>query len=179
VAAHALDELVDRPLQTGLSKATLIVLAIFGLGAAVAIGIVGVLTISVLLLPLVAAGAFITLAYNLELFGGRFHSDVWFAVAWGAFPAFTSYFANSLQIRPAGVLVAGACYLLSVAQRRLSKPVRELRRRTTEVEGTQRLDTGEVRQLGPAQLAEPLEGVLRVMWLALVVLAAGLVAVRL
>ena len=30
-------------------------------------------------------GAFIVVAYNLELFGGRFHGDFWFALAWGAF----------------------------------------------------------------------------------------------
>ena len=33
------------------------------------------------------SGAFIVVAYNLELFGGRFHTDFWFALAWGAFPA--------------------------------------------------------------------------------------------
>ena len=36
--------------------------------------------------PLVVVGAFLALAYNLELFNGRFHSDLWFALAWGGFP---------------------------------------------------------------------------------------------
>ena len=31
------------------------------------------------------------LAYNLELAGGRFHTDFWFAAAWGAFPALTGF----------------------------------------------------------------------------------------
>lgn len=158
VAAHALDELVDRPLQTGLGRAALIILAVLGLAGAVAIGAVGAATVSLLLIPLVAVGAFLVLAYNLELAGGRFHNDAWFALAWGAFPAFTGYFVNSLQIRPAGLLVTAACCLLSVAQRRLSKPARELRRRTAAVEGTQRLTSGEIRRLDTAQLAEPLEG---------------------
>ncbi|HEX4012066.1 MAG TPA: hypothetical protein VHX62_18740 [Solirubrobacteraceae bacterium] len=139
----------------------------------------GAITVSALLIPLVVAGAFITLAYNLELFSGRFHSDAWFALAWGGFPAFTGYFANALQIRPAGVLVAAACCLLSVAQRRLSTPVRELRRRTVTVAGIQQLTSGETRELTAQQLADPLEGALRALWLALVVLAIGLVAVRL
>ena len=79
------------------------------------------------------------MAYNLELFGGRFHSDFWFAAAWGAFPAFTAYWVNSLSVDAAGVLVAAACFGLSVAQRALSTPVRELRRRTVSVTGEQRL----------------------------------------
>ncbi len=179
VAAHALDELSGRPLQTRLSDRALIALAAGGLGGAVAIGIVGAVTISALLIPLVAAGAFLTLAYNLELAGGRFHSDLWFALAWGGFPAFTGYFANALTIRPAGLLVTAACCLLSAAQRRLSTPVRDLRRRTAGLTGTQRLNDGREIELDAERVAEPLEGALQALWLALVLLAAALVAVRL
>jgi len=179
VAAHALDELHGRPLKTRLSDTALIVLAVIGLGGAVAIGVAGTLTISAWLAPLVAAGAFLVVAYNLELFGGRVHDDLWFALAWGGFPAFTGYFVNALQIRPAGLLVAAACTLLSVAQRSLSTPARELRRRTAQVTGTQTLVNGEIRPLDTQRLAEPLERALRALWLALVILAVGLVAVRL
>jgi hypothetical protein len=179
ISAHALDELVDRPLETALTRRTLLTLSILGLAGAVAIGVVGAATVSPLLIPLVAAGAFLTLAYNLELAGGRFHTDRWFALAWGGFPAFTGYFANSLQVRPEGVLVAAACCLLSVAQRRLSTPARELRRRTTEVHGVQQLRSGVTRELDAARLAQPLEGALQALWPAVVLLAAGLVAVRL
>ena len=179
VAAHALDELHGRPLKTRLSDTALIVLAVVGLGGAVAIGVAGMLTISAWLAPLVAAGAFLVVAYNLELFGGRVHDDLWFALAWGGFPAFTGYFVNALQIRPAGLLVAAACTLLSVAQRSLSTPARELRRRTAQITGTQTLVNGEIRPLDAQGLAEPLERALRALWLALVILAVGLVAVRL
>jgi hypothetical protein len=179
IAAHALDELHGRPLQTRLSRTTLIALAVVSLTAAVGIGVAGTITISAWLAPLVAAGAFLVVAYNLELFGGRVHDDVWFALAWGGFPAFTGYFVNALAVRPEGVLVAVACTLLSVAQRRLSTPVRELRRRTTEVEGTQRLSNGETREIDAETIAAPLEGALRALWLALVVLAIGAVAARL
>jgi hypothetical protein len=179
VSAHALDELRGRPLQTALKRRTLIALAALGLAGAVAIGVVGIVVVSPLLAPLVAAGAFLVPAYNLELAGGRFHTDAWFAVAWGGFPAFTGYFANSLAIRPAGLLVAGACCLLSVAQRRLSTPARELRRRTLEVIGEQRLNDGTVLELTPERLSAPFEGALSALWIALVLLAAGLVSIRL
>ena len=117
-------------------------------------------------------------AYNLELAGGRFHSDTWFALAWGGFPAFTGYFVNSLTIRPAGVLVAAACCLLSAAQRQLSTPVRRLRRNTTEVTGQQHLRDGRVIELTERGLSAPLEGALKALWIALVLLAAALVAVH-
>jgi hypothetical protein len=179
IGAHALDELNGRPLQTRLSRQALVGLGAVGIGGGVAIGVAGIIIVSPLLAPLVAAGAFIAVAYNLELFGGRFHSDAWFALAWGGFPAFTGYFVCALQVRPAGLLVAAACCLTSLAQRRLSTPVRALRRRTAEVVGEQRLRDGSVLELSRAELARPLEGALSALWLAQVVLAAGLLAVHL
>ena len=179
IGAHALDELHGRPLQTRITQPMLIALAATSLVGAVAIGIGGILSVSAWLIPLVVLGPLLAVAYNLELFGGRLHDDTWFALAWGGFPAFTGYFVCALQIRPAGILVAAACTLLSLAQRRLSTPVRELRRRTATVTGTQTLTTGETRTLDAERLAAPLEGALRALWLALVILAIGLVAVRL
>jgi hypothetical protein len=179
VSAHALDELNGRPLQTALRRRTLIGLAGAGLASAVAIGVAGAIVVSPLLVPLVALGAALVPAYNLELGGGRLHSDFWFAVAWGGFPAFTGYFSQTLSIHPAGVLVAAGCCLLSTAQRRLSTPVRELRRRTVAVAGEQRLSDGSTVPLTRASLAAPLEGALSALWLAVVLLAAGLLAVRL
>jgi hypothetical protein len=179
VSAHAFDELNGRPLKTALSRRALIGLGVAGLLGALAIGIAGVFIVSPLLIPLVLLGAVLVPGYNLELAGGKLHNDVWFAFAWGAFPAFTGYFANALTIRPAGLLVAAACFLLSVAQRRLSTPVRQLRRHTTDVVGEQRLDDGRVLELSRAAIGEPLEGALSALWLALVLMAVGLVAVRL
>ena len=179
ISAHALDELNGRPLNTALSKATLIALAALGLAGAVALGAIGMVVVSPLLAPLIVVGALLVPAYNLELAGGRFHNDVWFALAWGAFPAFTGYFVNALTVRPAGVLVTAACFLLSVAQRRLSTPARTLRRHTSAVSGSQRLNDGTVLEISEQRLSAPLEGALSALWLALVLLAAGLLVLRL
>lgn len=179
VCAHALDELHGRPLGTRLSDRSLVGLAVVALAGAVAIGVVGAVTVSLTLVPFVVAGAFIVVAYNLELFGGRFHSDVWFAAAWGAFPALTGYWVNALGLTVHGVLVVAACFMLSAAQRRLSTPARELRRRTVSVSGQQRLADGRVIQLDAARLAAPLDGALKACALALVLLAIGLVVARL
>jgi hypothetical protein len=179
VCAHALDELNGRPLRTRLSDRTLIGLAAVSLVGAVAIGVAGVITVSASLAVFVAAGAFIVLAYNLELFGGRFHSDTWFALAWGAFPALTSYWANALTLRLPGVGVAAGCFALSLAQRRLSTPVRELRRRTLHLSGTQTLADGSEVELDAERLAAPLDGALGALAVAIVLIAAAVVWTRL
>jgi hypothetical protein len=184
VAAHALDELNGRVLNTRLSDRSLIALASVGLVGAVGIGVVGLFIVSASLAPFVVAGVFLVVAYNLELAGGRFHTDGWFAAAWGAFPALTSWWANTLSLDSpralaAGALVALGCFGLSVAQRRLSTPVRELRRRTAWVSGEQRLDDGSSVSLSAEMIASPLDGALRTLSWAVVALAAGLVTLRL
>jgi hypothetical protein len=179
VAAHALDELHDRPLRTGLGDRTLAVMAAVSLLGAIAIGVAGVISVSVWLAPLVVAGGLFLPAYNLELAGGIFHTDLSFALGWGAFPAFTGYFVNGQEIGLAGLLIAAGCTAMSVAQRRLSSPARELRRRTRAVTGTRTLADGSTQPLSVADLLAPLDGALAAMSLAMAVTACALVAARL
>ena len=179
VAAHALDELHGRPLGTGLSDRTLIVLAAVSLGGAVAIGVAGSITITPWLAPLVIAGGLFLPAYNLELAGGRVHSDIWFAIGWGAFPAFTGWFVNAERIALPGVLVALGALAMSVAQRRLSTPARDLRRRTAAVSGVRTASDGSTEPLSIPSLLAPLDGALAAMSLAMVITACALVAARL
>jgi len=179
VAAHALDELHDRPLQTSLSDRTLVALAVVSLTGALAIGAGGVVTVTVALAPFVVAGGLFVAAYNLELLGGRLHSDVWFAVGWGAFPALTGYFVEAEKVGLPGLLAAGGCLALSVAQRRLSSPARELRRRTSSVSGVRERHDGSTEALSRAGLLAPLDGALAALSLGIVVTACALVAARL
>jgi hypothetical protein len=183
IGAHSLDELHGRPLGTRLSWRVLLVLSVGGLGGALAIGIAGTLIVSATLAPLVLAGGFMVLAYNLELFGGRFHTAFWFAASWGAFPALTGWWSNALGLHSArqaiaAVTVVLACFWLSVAQRRLSTPVRELRRRTEAVSGEQQLADGTIRQLNRASLSAPLDGALRALSVAVPLLAIVAVVLR-
>ncbi|HEY4779458.1 MAG TPA: hypothetical protein VIH47_07700 [Solirubrobacterales bacterium] len=184
VGAHCMDELHGRPLGTQLSRRTLVALAVGGLLGALAIGIAGAIFVSPTLVPLVLAGAFIAPAYNLEWFGGRFHTDFWLAASWGGFSAFTGWWVNSLGLHSVREAIAAgaavlACFFLTVVQRRLSTPVRELRRRTLAVEGEQRLSDGTVRQLDRAGLAEPLDGALRGLSVAVPLLAVAAITLRL
>ncbi|HEY2283303.1 MAG TPA: hypothetical protein VGH60_07120 [Solirubrobacteraceae bacterium] len=178
VGAHALDELHDRPLRTDVSDRALIVLAVLSMLGALAIGVAGILTVTPLLAPFVVAGVLFVPVYNLELFGGHAHSDVWFALGWGAFPALTGYVVESERITLTGLAVAAACTLMSVAQRRLSTPARELRRRTRSLEGTRTRADGSAEPVTLAGMLAPLDGALAALSLAMVLLACGLVLAR-
>jgi hypothetical protein len=118
-------------------------------------------------------------AYNLELAGGRFHSDLWFALGWGAFPALTGYFVNAEKLALPGLLIAAGCLAMSIAQRRLSAPARELRRRTSSVSGVRTLADGRKEPLSLSNLLGPLDGALAALSLALPITACALVSARL
>jgi len=179
LAAHAMDVLHGRPLSTRIPDGVLWTITIVGLAGAIALGIDGVIEVSPWLLVFIAFGGFIVVAYNLELFGGWFHSDLWFAVAWGAFPALTGFFAQTGRVTVPAVVVGGACAALSAAQRTLSTPVRRLRRHVRSVSGELTLADGSAEALDASALRHPLEAALRYLSLAMVLLAAGLVAARL
>jgi hypothetical protein len=159
LAAHALDELKGRPLRTRIPSRALVAIAALSLAGAVAIGIGAAAAWGWWLLAFVAVGAILVPAYNLEL---AFHTDLGFAVAWGAFPALTGYFVEAQTIRLEAVAAAVYALALSLAQRALSTPVRAARRAQGTTEGT-----------------APLERALRLLTWASVALAVALVAARL
>jgi hypothetical protein len=179
VGAHALDELNGRPLRTQIPSRVLIALAAVSIGAAGAIGIVGAVTVNPWIGAFVAAGAFIVVAYNLESFGGRFHGDLWFPLAWGAFPLLTAYFATAETLGLAAVVGAFFAFATSVAQRRLSTPVRDMRRRVETVTGTIERRDGTTRDLTADALIAPSEGALQALTAGIVALAVALVIMRL
>jgi hypothetical protein len=140
VGAHALDELHGRPLRTRIPSAMLVSLAVASIGGACAIGVVVASQRTWWLLGFVAAGAFVVAAYNLELFGGAFHSDLWFGLAWGAFPLLTAYFASAGHLRGEALAGAGFALCASLAQRRLSTEVRFARRSAGDPAATRPLE---------------------------------------
>ena len=179
IGAHALDELNGRPLNTRIPERVLVALAVVSIGGAVAIGIVGAVTVNPWLGAFVAVGAFIVAAYNLEWFAGHFHGDLWFAIDWGAFPLLTAYFATAETINATAVAGAVFACASSLAQRRLSTPVRDVRRRVTRVSGTVERRDGSVQPLGAADLVIPAEAALGALTVAIVALAAAVVIMRL
>jgi hypothetical protein len=163
VGAHALDELHGRPLSTSISSRQLVVAAVVGLGGAVAFIVLGIAA---------------ALAYNLELFHGRFHSDTVFALSWGTFPLLTSYFAQHGNLSVSALFAGAFAALISQTQRQLSTPARDLRRRTSSVEGQQVLHDGSVIPITDRTLLAPLERALRSLCWASVALALALLYLR-
>jgi len=179
VAAHALDERCGRPLRTTIPGPALVGAVVVGLLGAVAIGTDGIASVGWVLVPFLVVGPVLVVAYNAELFGGVVHTDVGFALAWGAFPVLTAYVAQARTLGLPAVLAAVAAFGLSMAQRRLSTPARQLRRRTTAVEGQVHLADGSSRAVDQAYLLAPLEGALRAMSWAVVFLATAMATARL
>ena len=178
VGAHALDELNGRPLRTKIPDRVLVGLASISIAGACAIGVVGALTFKAWLALLIPLGLFLVLAYNLELAGGRFHSDLWFGLAWGGFPVLNGYAAVAGDIGGVTVLGAAFAVLLSLAQRVLSSHVRYVRRRVVAVRGELERADASREPLDARRLTAPAETGLRLLSLATVLLAATLVAFR-
>jgi hypothetical protein len=178
VSAHALDELNGRPLRTRIPDRWLIAAAVAGLVGAVAVGIKGATEVGWELVPFIVVGVFAVLAYNLEWFGARFHTDAGFALAWGAFPVLAGYFAEADHLDVAVLLVAAFAFGVSLTQRVLSTQTRFLRRRVSRAHLELELAGGEIRELDRAGLVLPFDTALKTMSWAMVALGAGLVVAR-
>ena len=126
-----------------------------------------------------AFGAFIAVGYNLGLWRDRFHSDFWFAFAWGAFPALTSYWINAQRLDGPSMLLASALLYPEPRPALAQHPGEDGARRALAVEGAMDMVGGEVRRIDRSSLIEAPERALRLMSLAIVVLAGGLLASRL
>ncbi|HEX9267170.1 MAG TPA: class I SAM-dependent methyltransferase [Candidatus Limnocylindria bacterium] len=175
VAAHSFDELQGRPLGTRIPSGVLVALGSLGLIGAVALGIVAALTLGPWFLVLVVVGAALVISYGREL--PIVHSDVGFALAWGGFPVVASAAANGAPLLATVAAAIGAS-LLSLAQRRLSTPVRRIRRKALEVNGSVRYRDGTTERLDRAALIAAPEAGLRLLWLAMFALSIGALVAR-
>jgi hypothetical protein len=179
IGAHALDELHGRPLRTQIPDGVLLTLSVVSVAGAVAIGVAGAISFDLWLLVFVAIGAVLVPAYSLELFGGAIHNGIGFALAWGAFPLLTGYFACAGTITWVALLAAGYAALTSYAQRVLSTPVRHGRRRVAAVAGTLELHDGTQEPVSPELLFGSQETALQLLAAANVCLAVALLVLRL
>jgi hypothetical protein len=175
IGAHALDELHGRPLGTGISTTLLIVTAVAAITAAMVLGLVEG---GWKLLPFVIAGGVLVYGYNLELFGGVLHSDIWFGVAWGAFPVLVGAYTQHWTLSVAAGVAAVAAFFLSLGQRALSTPARTLRRRVSGVTVRLTFTDGTTAELGRADLLAPIERALRYFVCATSAVAVAMVLAR-
>jgi len=175
VASHSFDELQGRPLGTRIPSAVLIVLGSLGLFGAIAVGIAAAAMLGPWFLGLVVVGAALVISYGLEV--PVVHSDIGFALAWGGFPVIASAAANGAPLGATIAATIGAS-LLSLAQRRLSTPVRRVRRRAVDVVGEVRYRDGTAERLDRQALIAAPEAALRLLWLAMLALSIGALVAR-
>ncbi|MDH2414972.1 hypothetical protein [Nocardioides sp. CER19] len=170
IAAHAYDERAGHPLGTAFTDRALMRLATAALAGAVLLGLFGVFWwdgTNWALLVAIPVGACLVVGYNAELFHGMMHSDLVFALGWGGFPVVVGYVAQSPGASWRSLLAVaaatGAGIATTYAQRFLSTPARQLRRRTVEVSGTMTTTEGDVLAVDRPLLLVPLERALRAL----------------
>src|SRR5258708_6458250 len=173
IAAHSFDELHGRPLSTRIPSRGLVILGTLALLASVALGVAALPLVGPGLLAFIVIGAALVLAYAFE--APIIHSDVGFALAWGAFPTLTMAYATGAAGPPAIPVAAGTAFL-SLAQRRLSTRVRAIRRRAVTVTGTVEYKDGSRETVDRYSLIAAPEAGLRLLWPAITLLALGLLA---
>ncbi|HXN06237.1 MAG TPA: hypothetical protein VN944_04125 [Nitrospiria bacterium] len=131
IAAHALDALGSRgtkPWGKAFSSRNLWTLSIVSLTIAYAIGIYYMVFYTPLLWIIAILEGFFLLAYNLEWFGGRFHTDQWFVVSWGFLPVLAGYVLQTNSLSLSALLLAMAAGLLSHVEITVSRPYKEIKR---------------------------------------------------
>lgn len=137
VGAHALDAIGSkeaRPWGEVFSAVQLCLLAALSLSAAYAVGIYYMLFHTPLLWAVAIPEGFFVLAYNLEWFKGRFHTDGWFALSWGSLPVLAGYILQTNQISWAVILIAASTGFFSLVEIKASRPYKALKRAHAEDE---------------------------------------------
>jgi hypothetical protein len=175
IAAHAFDELRGRPLRTRIPSPVLVTLGTLALALSVGLGIIAVSVLGPVFLVFVIAGAALVVLYAFEV--PVVHSDLGFALGWGAFPVVTTAYATGAHAVPTA-LAAAAAALLSLAQRRLSTRARAIRRRTTAVTGEITFVDGSRETIDRASLIAAPEGALQLLWLAVLAVAVAALVAR-
>jgi hypothetical protein len=174
IAAHALDALGSRTLKPWgdvFSRRQLWIAAAGSLVPAYAIaGHYSYWYVPWLAVLAVVEGFFV-FAYNLEWWNGRFHTDGWFALSWGALPVLAGYVMQTDSISLAALIVSAAMASLSLVEITASRAYKVLKRRGATCPAS----TDETE---PATLAVRYERILKFVSLGVVSLGAGLATFR-
>ncbi len=123
VAAHCLDAVGGKTKPWGnLPKKKLWTISMISLGIAFTIGLYYAFLDSPLLIPIGIAEGFFLFAYNLELFGGKFHNNISTVLSWGILPVFagSAIQTNSISIEALILSIVSALitYFLIITSRK-------------------------------------------------------------
>ena len=129
ISAHALDATgPNKPWGAVLTRRQLQLLALGALVPSLGLGLYLAVTYALILLPLGALELFLLLAYNLELFGRRFHTDGWFALSWGFLPVVVGYAVQTNTISPVSLAGGLFGFFTALVEINASRPYKELKK---------------------------------------------------
>ncbi len=132
IAAHALDAIGGdsgvKPWGDYFSKKSLWGIAGISLIVSYGIGIYYIVTAAPWLLIIALLEGFFLFAYNLEWFGGRFHTDASFAFSWGVLPVLAGYILQTNSLTIYAGIISCAMGLISLAEINASRPYKALKK---------------------------------------------------
>jgi len=170
IGAHALDALgskAKKPWGDAFGKRQLRLMAGCSLAAAYLVAAYFMVRFVPNLVFIALIEGFFVFAYNLEWFGGRYHTDGWFAFSWGFLPVLAGYVMQTNTVSVAVLPVALSTALFSLVEIKASRPYKALKQGGTGLGETDR------------SLMIRYEAILKSISLGVILLGAGLLLVRL
>ncbi len=143
VSAHAADSLgskKNKPWGNYFSRSELWLLLILSLAIAYSIGVYYIIFHVPLLLVIAVLEGFFVFAYNFELFKGFLHNDLTFVFSWGALPVLGGYIMQTNGVGTCPYVVSVGAALVSYLHIKISRPYKELRRRSVNEPRAKRLE---------------------------------------
>jgi hypothetical protein len=127
VSAHCLDALGSKTKPWGtLSKRKILIVSLSSLSAACIIGLHYAFLDSPLLFPIGIAEIFFLFAYNLELFNGKLHNNIVFAISWAVLPVFAGSAIQTNTISLAALPLSGIACALSLVLIKISRKYKKI-----------------------------------------------------
>lgn len=134
VSAHCLDAIGSKTKPWGfLSTKKLWVISLITLACAFLIGFYYAFLDSYLLIPIGIIETFFLLAYNLELFNGKFHNNSSFVVSWGVLPVLAGTVIQINSITIESIVLSVAAGFVSYILIKTSQRYKNLKRHSVEM----------------------------------------------
>jgi len=129
VSAHLLDAVGGKTKPWGdLPKRKIWTIALLSLGIAFTIGIYFAVLDSPWLIPIGIIEGFFLFAYNLELFGGKFHNNISTIFSWGILPVFAGSVIQTNSITYETLIIAAITSVVTYALIKTSRKYKLLKR---------------------------------------------------
>ncbi len=139
ISAHLLDAVGGKTKPWGnLPKRRLWIIAISVLGIAFAIGLYYAFLDSPLLFPIGIIEGFFLFAYNLELFGGKFHNKSSTIFSWGILPVFAGSAIQTNSITFETITISGVTALITYILITTSRSYKLLKQNNEDINATRR-----------------------------------------